>query len=286
MSKTACWATNRIDVDIAKVSFGYNSRFDLSWAQLSLEGLKIMTRYDFKYEHNFHNDDWESMSWEQRYKKSPLRISFDGLSKKDNNLKAIEWYKIIISENWKYKEPTYSITYECHDGGIISSDINGNYTTNKYKYIGIPKDLPDRLEMQRIFDMQDEVSAHYSFFGGSCSSPESAKSVDLYLGGDSRFRFYYNFKFAKFYPEVCFESSEEVNWNTIEEIKDLCIKFAANYFGKMYSFKSDYKTEDEIVSIVGVEDCQDRVFVYIRDKTCANSGIKVMFDKTVYKKVS
>lgn len=55
MSKTACWGTNRLDVDVAEVFCGYNSCHDMISTshgfQVSLEALKAIAAFDFDYIH-------------------------------------------------------------------------------------------------------------------------------------------------------------------------------------------------------------------------------------------
>lgn len=60
MSKTACWGTNRLDVDIAEVYCGYNSCHDMCFTkhgfQVSLEALKAIVAFDFDYMHTIAMD--------------------------------------------------------------------------------------------------------------------------------------------------------------------------------------------------------------------------------------
>ena len=60
MSKTACWGTNRMDVDIAEVYCGYNSCHDMCFTkhgfQVSLEALQAIAAFDFDYMHTIAMD--------------------------------------------------------------------------------------------------------------------------------------------------------------------------------------------------------------------------------------
>lgn len=60
MSKTACWGTNRMDVDIAEVYCGYNSCHDMCFTihgfQVSLEALQAIVAFDFDYMHTIAMD--------------------------------------------------------------------------------------------------------------------------------------------------------------------------------------------------------------------------------------
>jgi hypothetical protein len=55
MSKTACWGTNRLDIDIAEVYCGYSSCHDMCFTKfgfhVSLEALQALVAFDFDYMH-------------------------------------------------------------------------------------------------------------------------------------------------------------------------------------------------------------------------------------------
>jgi len=262
MSKTACWGTNRLDVEIANVYFGYGSRFDLSWYQLSLEALRVLVRYDYNYEHSYRSDV-ENMSWEEKYKESPMYIIFHGLSDVDCKKKAVEWFKSVISDNNKYNDPDLEF--------------------------GISNLYPDRDIMGRIMKMGDTVESHV--FG----TRMNYKSVDMYLGGNSFYRS--NFKDVgygiRYYNEYQYQCYGCVLWKTLDDIVFLCLTYAKMLCLDAHIKYQEHDTPDNNLlygmfnpgneRVLNVDEYDNIVKVYVTDGICRNTGLTIVFDKTKYK---
>lgn len=296
MSKTACWGTNELNVDIATVHFGYGSRFDLSWFQVSLEALRVMSRYDFMYENreyplhgggkNFGKKiEWEDATWEQRYEASPVFIKFDGLTEKENLEKAVEWYKSIIDDNHIYGSPEFSVRYESPNGGLHTANSQGEHITLETAWVGVPKKFPDHEIMTRIMDMHHMLESHC--FGGRHSGHES---IDMYLGGNSYYRSKYNDyrSGVQYYKEYQFESYAYVGWETLDDIVQECFEYAKMLCERKYKKEYDPdcifgRIESGNEKIVNVEELEHTVKVSVSDGGFVASGLAIVFDKRKYK---